>query len=313
MMGGPGHPAGRWPPNLILQHRSECRCVGTRQVKGPGWHQGGADGSKGYQGESTFRIREMGADEIQERIPWASKDGKETVEVWDCHPECPIRVVDSQSSPRQGCKPHRLKSNFEDYEGWGSITKQDRMFGYDDQGGASRFYRQVQGAEMSEMPQEMIDYLLTMISPPDPALRAIFIDLDATPDPDMNFYAENWVTGMLVKGKPTQEQIEAFLHRLRPGGHLMLVGPDDEPTGHTGACMVEDAGFEIRDSILWVDEPGGFHYVAKAARSEREAGCDHLTGKSGGGFRLKEGLDDETVARIRERFVALGIDLDAVG
>src|SRR5581483_2059530 len=33
----------------------------------PGWHKSGADGSKGYHGEDTFRIREMTAEEIQER------------------------------------------------------------------------------------------------------------------------------------------------------------------------------------------------------------------------------------------------------
>jgi hypothetical protein len=33
----------------------------------PGWHKTGAAGSKGYQGEDTFRIRDMSAEEIQER------------------------------------------------------------------------------------------------------------------------------------------------------------------------------------------------------------------------------------------------------
>lgn len=33
----------------------------------PGWHKTGANGSKGYQGEDTFKIREMTAEEVQER------------------------------------------------------------------------------------------------------------------------------------------------------------------------------------------------------------------------------------------------------
>lgn len=33
----------------------------------PGWHESGADGSAGYQGEETFRIREMSAEEIAAR------------------------------------------------------------------------------------------------------------------------------------------------------------------------------------------------------------------------------------------------------
>jgi DNA modification methylase len=41
-----------------------CR-IGREHV--PGWHKSGANGSGGYRGTSTFRIREMDAKEIQER------------------------------------------------------------------------------------------------------------------------------------------------------------------------------------------------------------------------------------------------------
>jgi len=133
---------------------------------------------------------------------------------------------------------------------------------------------------MSTMPQEMIDYLLTMISPPDPFPKALFLDLDST-DCDTSVWGNESLTGMLIKGVPTEAQIQEFYRVLRPGAHLLLVAPDNEPTGHTGACAVENAGFDIRDSILWIDEPKGFHYVGKAARSEREAGLDHLPGRTG--------------------------------
>jgi len=64
-----------------------------------------------------------------------------------------------------------------------------------------------------------------------------------------------------------------------PGAHLLLIAPESEPTGHTGICRIEDAGFEIRDAILWVRETGHFHYVPKASRSEREAGCSSIEPK----------------------------------
>jgi len=279
---------GRWPPNVILQHRPECRQVGTKKVKGIRVDTR-PEGDAGRADKSQWRFRPTEAT----RRGYSDENGLEEVPAWECHPECLIVVLDDQSGPREGCKPHHIKSNFKGYDGWGSITtRHGGMVGYDDEGGASRFYRQVQGAEMSKMPQEMIDYLLTMISPPEPAPRAMFLDLDST-DYDTGEWAKESVTGLLVKGEPTEKQIEEFLRVLRPGGHLMLVAPDDEPTGHTGACMIEDAGFEIRDSILWVDEPDGFHYVAKAARSEREAGCDHLAGKTGAEacFDRQEGSD----------------------
>ena len=39
---------------------------------------------------------------------------------------------------------------------------------------------------------------------------------------------------------------------------------------------MEDAGFEIRDAILWVTQRGKNHYVAKPGRAEREAGVSHF-------------------------------------
>lgn len=41
---------------------------------------------------------------------------------------------------------------------------------------------------------------------------------------------------------------------LKPGGHLLAFG--GTRTYHRLACAVEDAGFEIRDRILYLDEGG---------------------------------------------------------
>ena len=63
---------------------------------------------------------------------------------------------------------------------------------------------------------------------------------------------------------------------LKPGAHIMLIAPDENLPGHKGAIALEDEGFEIRDSICILDDPEGFSYVAKASRSEREAGCSMI-------------------------------------
>ena len=106
----------------------------------------------------------------------------------------------------------------------------------------------------------------------------------------------------IVRGEPTPEQAKELLRTLRPGGHLFLVAPEHRPTGHVGACRLEDAGFEIRDGILWVREAGHIHYVPKASTAEREAGLGHLPEKmfapSGGAQNAlaaaeEEGLGDE--------------------
>jgi len=40
------------------------------------------------------------------------------------------------------------------------------------------------------------------------------------------------------------------LEVLKPGGHLLAFG--GSRTYHRMACAIEDAGFEIRDQIMWV-------------------------------------------------------------
>jgi len=140
---------------------------------------------------------------------------------------------------------------------------------------------------MTVIPQDLIDYLVTMISPPEPHPRAVF--WDGVPDEvDLAQMKDNTITGVLLrsksKGEPNEAQSKEFLRILRPGAHLMMIAPDDQPTGHTAVCTVEDVGFEVRDAICWANEAGDgdrLHYVAKASRSEREAGCQDLPAKTG--------------------------------
>lgn len=145
------------------------------------------------------------------------------------------------------------------------------------QAGGSRYFKQVRAEENMSIPSELVEYLCNMMGAP--GLPGIYWAeltderLAATPDDSL--------TGLLTVGEPTPDQAVEIMRVLMPGAHLMLAAPEERPTGHVGACRVEDAGFEIRDCILWVREPGRFHYVAKAARREREAGCGHLKGKAG--------------------------------
>jgi site-specific DNA-methyltransferase (adenine-specific) len=54
---GDANPSGGWPGNVILSHGQNCKLVGHRAVE----------------------------------------DGRETVEVWDCDPECPVRMLNAQT------------------------------------------------------------------------------------------------------------------------------------------------------------------------------------------------------------------------
>jgi len=69
-------------------------------------------------------------------------------------------------------------------------------------------------------------------------------------------------------GAPFQAWCEQWatecLRVLKPGGHLLAFG--GTRTSHRLACAIEDAGFEIRDSIMWIYASGfpKSHNVTKA-------------------------------------------------
>ena len=54
---------GRWPANLVLSHHEECRHIGVKKVRGVQLAAG-------------------------------------SVEVWECHPDCPVRMLDEQNAER---------------------------------------------------------------------------------------------------------------------------------------------------------------------------------------------------------------------
>lgn len=86
---------------------------------------------------------------------------------------------------------------------------------------------------------------------------------------------------------------------LKPGGHLVAFG--GTRTHHRMACAIEDAGFEIRDCLMWIYGTGfpKSHDVSKgidkAAGAEREIVGQHerINFRGGGaGFRNLDGLTD---------------------
>jgi DNA modification methylase len=73
------------------------------------------------------------------------------------------------------------------------------------------------------------------------------------------------------------------LRVLKPGGHLLAFG--GTRTSHRLVCAIEDAGFEIRDSLVWL-YGSGFpkslnvsKAIDKAAGAERAVVGTHLRGR----------------------------------
>ena len=209
-----------------------------------------------------------GADKAKTII---TKGNGQMVEQWACVQGCPVAELDEQSGDRRSaghypttCDQVRVDNPTSFQEKQGPL--------YADSGGASRYFKQ------GHDEYDIIEYLRTMISIPD--MTALVLNAANWYD-EIKTWGAGSLCGLVVYGEITAEQVADCWRLLPPGGHLMRIAPDTQPTGHSGAILLEDAGFEIRDCILWVRAPGKFHYVAKAGRKEREAGCHHLEGKAG--------------------------------
>jgi DNA modification methylase len=133
---------------------------------------------------------------------------------------------------------------------------------------------------MSVNPIEIQEYLRRMIDPEDrvPGGSVVLVSkpsAESTPW-DWYQYPDASVHGVVMLHKGWDQSDINQAHRvLKPGGHLLLMNPED-PVGDQSCCYAEDIGFEVRDAILVLDKPEGFQYTAKASRSEREAGAGVL-------------------------------------
>jgi len=119
---------GRWPANMVLQHRPGCQRVGTRKVR-----KGGGDGTASRDGE-----HQAGGFSTSHYGP----DGSETVDAWHCEPGCPAAALDRQTgdlAPQGGPKQKDTGDT-----AWFGGGDADSTF-YGDAGGASRFFKQVGG------------------------------------------------------------------------------------------------------------------------------------------------------------------------
>ncbi|MGI5927745.1 MAG: DNA-methyltransferase [Thermacetogeniaceae bacterium] len=91
------------------------------------------------------------------------------------------------------------------------------------------------------------DCLTVMKDMPDNSIDSIVTD----PPYELGFMGKAWdSTGIAYNVNMWKE----CLRVLKPGGHLLAFG--GSRTYHRMACAIEDAGFEIRDQIMWITGQG---------------------------------------------------------
>ena len=126
-------PEGRFPANLILTHHPDCELKGLKKVKGV------TGGKNDIVVDSKFgQVSNI----PQKPFDYVDINGEETIEHWECHEDCPIRIMDEQSGISKGVirKPNG-NAILNTEKGWNNNSMIDKTIrGHADSGGSSRFF-----------------------------------------------------------------------------------------------------------------------------------------------------------------------------
>jgi len=143
---------GRWPANLILQHRDGCRKVGT--VDAPATSIHGTSTATRRSGVHADAGGHQTVGRTQPVKGYANDDGTETIDAWECERGCPVAALDGDVGVRTSGSNTVKRQTGSDQKGNAGATygAESRPAGspqifYGDTGGVSRFYKQVGGNE----------------------------------------------------------------------------------------------------------------------------------------------------------------------
>ncbi len=151
MSGGstPEH-KGRWPANVILSHSPDCVQVGTQQIN---------ENVKVRQGSVRHKSIWNSTDGDGRVMNAPDNYGQETIDVYACVPNCPIRIMDTQSGKLavSGRKNPGVCKNDQHGTAFGDNSR--GAIPYFDSGGASRFFYTAK-ASRSERESGLKDFVL---------------------------------------------------------------------------------------------------------------------------------------------------------
>ena len=106
-----------------------------------------------------------------------------------------------------------------------------------------------------------------MAQMPDASVDAIVTD----PPYELGFMGKSWDAAGIAYSVDLWSEA---LRVLKPGGHLLAFG--GTRTYHRMACAIEDAGFEIRDSIHWIYGSGFPKSLDVSKALDKAAGAERL-------------------------------------
>lgn len=133
------------------------------------------------------------------------------------------------------------------------------------------------------------DCIEVMRTLPDASVDAIVTD----PPYELGFMGKSWDASGIANSVPLWREA---LRVLKPGGHLAAFG--GTRTYHRMACAVEDAGFEVRDSLAWLYGSGFPKSLNVSKAIDRAAGAERERVPATGGLHANANLNDDGWANI---------------
>ncbi len=152
------NPPGRWPANTILTHSAACvQTDSARKVPTGTAHPTQSGREKFSSVYGKYQQQDRGA------VTYGDSDGKETVPVWECTPDCPVAELDRQSGNLHGSgnksdvgvgkdSDYSASAYHISYAGRSASAYHISYAGrasrdHKDSGGASRFFQQTQWSD----------------------------------------------------------------------------------------------------------------------------------------------------------------------
>jgi DNA modification methylase len=133
-----------------------------------------------------------------------------------------------------------------------------------------------------------LDILPTL---PDNSVDSIVTD----PPYELGFMGKKWDSSGIAY---SVELWQECLRVLKPGGHLLAFG--GSRTWHRLAVAIEDAGFEMRDSIAWLYGSGFPKSMDVSKAIDKAAGADREQIPATGGLHKNRNLNDDSWSKIGE-------------
>jgi site-specific DNA-methyltransferase (adenine-specific) len=141
---------------------------------------------------------------------------------------------------------------------------------------------------MSEISIHHGDCLAVMAELEEASVDAVVTD----PPYELAFMGRTWDASGIAFNADTWA---LCLRALKPGGHLLAFG--GTRTWHRLTCAIEDAGFEIRDSVAWLYGSGFPKSLDVSKAIDKAAGADAAKQWQGWGTALKPAFEPIVLAR----------------